>query len=97
MAAEDRAQFQQLQSAQLRIDVVQTKSLMQDPSRSHGLDLAGLHVPGQLRQPAADAEPEFRSRRRLAEDEAGGSARRFRTMGGQSLHGSQGVLASSAF
>jgi hypothetical protein len=29
MAAEDRAQFQQLQSAQLRIDVVQTKSLMQ--------------------------------------------------------------------
>ncbi len=30
MAAEDRTQFQQLQSAQLRIDVVQTKSLMQD-------------------------------------------------------------------
>jgi len=30
MAAEDRAQFQQLQSAQLRIDVVQTKSLIQD-------------------------------------------------------------------
>jgi hypothetical protein len=30
MAQEDRAQFQQLQSAQLRIDVVQTKSLMQD-------------------------------------------------------------------
>jgi hypothetical protein len=30
MAAEDRSQFQQLQSAQLRIDVVQTKSLMQD-------------------------------------------------------------------
>jgi hypothetical protein len=30
MAAEDRAQFQQLQSAQLRIDVVQTKSLMQN-------------------------------------------------------------------
>jgi hypothetical protein len=30
MSAEDRAQFQQLQSAQLRIDVVQTKSLIQD-------------------------------------------------------------------
>lgn len=30
MAQEDRAQFQQLQSAQLRIDVVQTKSLMQN-------------------------------------------------------------------
>ncbi|HEY4380048.1 MAG TPA: hypothetical protein VGN01_06855 [Acidobacteriaceae bacterium] len=30
MAAEDRTQFQQLQSAQLRIDVVQTKSLMQN-------------------------------------------------------------------
>jgi hypothetical protein len=30
MAAEDRAQFQQLQSAQLRIDVVQTKSMIQD-------------------------------------------------------------------
>jgi hypothetical protein len=30
MAAEDRAQFAQLQSAQLRIDVVQTKSLMQN-------------------------------------------------------------------
>jgi hypothetical protein len=30
MAQEDRAQFQQLQSAQLRIDVVQTRSLMQD-------------------------------------------------------------------
>jgi hypothetical protein len=30
MAAEDRSQFQQLQSAQLRIDVVQTKSLIQD-------------------------------------------------------------------
>jgi hypothetical protein len=30
MAAEDRAQFQRLQSAQLRIDVVQTKSLLQD-------------------------------------------------------------------
>lgn len=30
MAQEDRSQFQQLQSAQLRIDVVQTKSLMQD-------------------------------------------------------------------
>jgi hypothetical protein len=30
MAQEDRAKFQQLQSAQLRIDVVQTKSLMQD-------------------------------------------------------------------
>ncbi len=30
MAGEDRAQFQQLQSAQLRIDVVQTKSLMQN-------------------------------------------------------------------
>lgn len=29
MSAEDRAQFQQLQSAQLRIDVVQTKSLLQ--------------------------------------------------------------------
>jgi hypothetical protein len=29
MAQEDRAQFQRLQSAQLRIDVVQTKSLMQ--------------------------------------------------------------------
>jgi hypothetical protein len=29
-SAEDRSQFQQLQSAQLRIDVVQTKSLMQD-------------------------------------------------------------------
>jgi hypothetical protein len=29
-AAEDRAQFQSLQSAQLRIDVVQTKSLMQN-------------------------------------------------------------------
>lgn len=29
MSAEDRTQFQQLQSAQLRIDVVQTKSLMQ--------------------------------------------------------------------
>jgi hypothetical protein len=30
MAAEDRAQFQQLQSAQLRIDVVQNKSLLQN-------------------------------------------------------------------
>jgi hypothetical protein len=30
MAAEDRAQFNELQSAQLRIDVVQQKSLMQD-------------------------------------------------------------------
>jgi hypothetical protein len=30
MSAEDRTQFQQLQSAQLRIDVVQTKSLIQD-------------------------------------------------------------------
>ena len=30
MAQEDRAQFQQLQSAQLRIDVVQTRSLMQN-------------------------------------------------------------------
>jgi hypothetical protein len=30
MAAEDRSQFQQLQSAQLRIDVVQTKSMIQD-------------------------------------------------------------------
>jgi hypothetical protein len=30
MAAEDRAQFDQLQSAQLRIDVVQSKSLMQN-------------------------------------------------------------------
>jgi hypothetical protein len=30
MAAEDRAQFDQLQSAQLRIDVVQSKSLIQD-------------------------------------------------------------------
>jgi hypothetical protein len=30
MAAEDRAQFNQLQSAQLRLDVVQTKSLMQN-------------------------------------------------------------------
>lgn len=30
MAAEDRAQFNQLQSAQLRLDVVQSKSLMQD-------------------------------------------------------------------
>ena len=30
MAQEDRAQFQSLQSAQLRIDVVQTKSLMQN-------------------------------------------------------------------
>ncbi len=30
MAGEDRAQFQSLQSAQLRIDVVQTKSLMQN-------------------------------------------------------------------
>lgn len=30
MSAEDQSQFQQLQSAQLRIDVVQTKSLLQD-------------------------------------------------------------------
>ena len=93
MAAEDRAQFQQLQSAQLRIDVVQTKSLMQDLLDPMAWTSLASLVPRQFRPVAADAEPELRSRRGFAEDEAGDSAGWIGTMGGQSLDGPQGVRA----